>query len=69
MKQIKRKRVHALFERAEIELGNVKIVSNGLPHQTQIFIDGILQTNIEVLKFTIDARSARPAKLYLEIVP
>ena len=69
MKQIKRKRAHALFERIEIELGNVKIISNGQPNQTQIFIDGILQTNVEVLRFTIDARATRPAKLYLEIVP
>jgi hypothetical protein len=69
MKQEKRKRTLVNFERAEIQIGNVKIITGGLGHNTEIWIDGKLQTNIEVLKFVIDARKQRMAKLYLEIIP
>ena len=68
MKQIKRSRIHARFESILAHIGNVELLSDGSSAHTIIKIDGKVQTNIQVLKFVIDARKGS-ARLYLEMVP
>ena len=69
MKIKKRKRIRALFEHADITIGNARIVSGGSHFNTEIFIDGKRQLNVQLLKFVIDARKDDPVKLYLEVIP